>query len=58
MVRFTCRGSGTEPKLKLYVEGKSVKNEKSATDIAVKCWDTLKEQWFKPDQFNLKEVRP
>ena len=58
VVRFTCRGSGTEPKLKLYVEGKSVKNEKSATDIAVKCWDTLKEQWFKPDQFNLKEVRP
>ena len=58
VVRFTCRGSGTEPKLKLYVEGKSVKNENSAVDIAVKCWDTLKEHWFKPEQYNLQEVRP
>ncbi|RCK58047.1 Phosphoribomutase [Candida viswanathii] len=58
VVRFTCRGSGTEPKLKLYVEGKSSKDEQSAVDIAVKCWDTLKEQWFKPEQYDLQEVRP
>lgn len=58
VVRFTCRGSGTEPKLKLYIEGKSTINEQSAKEIAVKCWETLKQEWFQPEKYNLTEVKP
>ncbi|CAI5758302.1 unnamed protein product [Candida verbasci] len=52
-VRFTCRGSGTEPKLKVYIEGKS-NTEDRALGIAIKCWDLLKNFWFD----NLEEVKP
>lgn len=54
-VRFTCRGSGTEPKLKVYIEGQS-KKEENAVAIAKECWDLLKHYWFKPDVYNLSEV--
>lgn len=54
-VRFTCRGSGTEPKLKVYIEGKASSKE-AAVKIAKDCWNTLKVEWFKPDENDLKEV--
>ncbi|KAF2115225.1 hypothetical protein BDV96DRAFT_612597 [Lophiotrema nucula] len=51
--RFTVRGSGTEPKIKLYIEcvGKSIENAKNgAKEILV---DLLRE-WFKPEENGLK----
>ncbi|CAH6720918.1 phosphoribomutase [[Candida] jaroonii] len=54
-VRFTCRGSGTEPKLKVYIEGKG-STEQEAIDVAHECWEILKQQWFKPEIFNVTEV--
>ncbi|SCU89860.1 LAFA_0E21462g1_1 [Lachancea sp. 'fantastica'] len=48
-VRFTTRGSGTEPKLKVYIEAISDSEEK-ARFLAKKTWDTLKEHWFKPEE--------
>jgi len=54
-VRFTCRGSGTEPKLKVYIEGRAG-DEVSAKGIAKKCWDVLREEWFKPEVNGLVEV--
>ncbi|ODV66087.1 hypothetical protein HYPBUDRAFT_7400 [Hyphopichia burtonii NRRL Y-1933] len=54
-VRFTARGSGTEPKIKIYIEGKSNTEEK-AHDLAYLCWKVLKEEWFKPDENGLQEV--
>ncbi|GEQ70132.1 hypothetical protein JCM33374_g3808 [Metschnikowia sp. JCM 33374] len=55
-VRFTCRGSGTEPKLKVYIEGSSQVSEQSADTLARRCWQTLKEEWFKPEENALEEV--
>lgn len=55
-VRFTCRGSGTEPKLKIYIEGKSDVSSERASELARQCWDTLKVEWFKPDENDLQEV--
>jgi len=57
-VRFTCRGSGTEPKLKVYIEGKSSTSESDALKIADDCWETLKREWFKPEEYGLVEVKP
>ena len=57
-VRFTCRGSGTEPKLKVYIEGKSSTNEADAIEIADDCWETLKKEWFKPEEYGLQEMKP
>lgn len=54
-VRFTCRGSGTEPKLKVYIEGKGT-TEQQAIEVARECWEVLKQQWFKPEVFNVTEV--
>lgn len=54
-VRFTCRGSGTEPKLKVYIEG-TASTEELAVAVARDCWKTLKVEWFKPEQNGLKEV--
>lgn len=55
-VRFTCRGSGTEPKLKVYIEGKSEESEKKAQELAVRCWRTLRDEWFQPEKNGLEEV--
>lgn len=43
--RFTVRGSGTEPKLKVYIEGHATE-EKAANDIARGVWNTLQGLWF------------
>jgi len=56
LVRFTCRGSGTEPKLKIYIEGKSDISEDRASSLAKLCWNTLKTEWFKPEENDLQEV--
>lgn len=55
-VRFTCRGSGTEPKLKVYIEGRSPKSGIQAQNVANRCWDALREEWFKPAENGLSEV--
>lgn len=44
-VRFTVRGSGTEPKLKVYIEAKS-SSAKQASELAQNVWDLLKLEWF------------
>lgn len=54
-VRFTCRGSGTEPKLKVYIEGQA-KSESAADGVAKGCWQLLKQHWFQPQVYNLTEV--
>lgn len=53
--RFTCRGSGTEPKLKVYIEGKA-ESEEEALRIARFCWKTLEEEWFRPKENQLEVV--
>ncbi|CAH2354256.1 phosphoribomutase [[Candida] railenensis] len=54
-VRFTCRGSGTEPKLKVYIEAKAQSGDRSV-ELARLCWDVLKREWFKPVENGLQEV--
>ncbi|KAJ8102231.1 hypothetical protein POJ06DRAFT_79826 [Lipomyces tetrasporus] len=54
-VRVTIRGSGTEPKLKVYVEAKSTSREKSK-QLAEEVWDDLDREWFKPRETGL--LRP
>ncbi|SJM88818.1 probable Phosphoglucomutase-3 [Zygosaccharomyces bailii] len=44
-VRFTLRGSGTEPKLKVYIEACS-QSEAQATNLAKETWQILKKEWF------------
>lgn len=56
-VRFTCRGSGTEPKLKVYIEGSSKTSEAHASELALECWKTLRDLWFLPEKNGLEEVR-
>ncbi|QPG73543.1 hypothetical protein FOA43_000855 [Brettanomyces nanus] len=48
-IRFTARGSGTEPKLKVYIEAKS-DSEKKSRQLAQRVWVVLREQWFEPDK--------
>lgn len=54
-VRFTARGLGTEPKVKVYIEG-NASSEKAASDVAKKCWSALRQEWFKPEEYGLTEV--
>jgi phosphoglucomutase len=51
--RFTVRGSGTEPKIKLYIEcvGKSSSAAKAGANEVLS--DLLRE-WFKPEENGLK----
>lgn len=44
-VRFTLRGSGTEPKLKVYIEACS-QSEDEAVELAKQTWQILKQEWF------------
>jgi phosphoglucomutase len=46
-VVFTARGSGTEPKIKLYIEAKALTSE-AATMIANDVLQILLQEWFKP----------
>ena len=55
VVSFTMRGSGTEPKLKVYVEAQASTGEK-ATNLSIEVWKTLRSQWFKPEVTGLKEA--
>lgn len=44
-IRFTARGSGTEPKLKVYIEVSS-KSKERAQLLTLKVWETLAVEWF------------
>lgn len=44
-IRFTARGSGTEPKLKVYIEAVA-SNSKQAQYLADDVWDVLAVEWF------------
>ena len=52
-VTFTARGSGTEPKIKLYIEGvgRSAYDAKSAAAAVLR---DLLDEWFKPEQNGLR----
>ncbi|AET39640.1 phosphoribomutase PRM15 Ecym_4611 [Eremothecium cymbalariae DBVPG len=52
-VRFTIRGSGTEPKLKVYIESNALDKE-YATKLAKLTWDVLKREWFRPEVTGLQ----
>lgn len=54
-IRFTCRGSGTEPKLKVYIEA-IARSESESSKLAQDCWDELKTSWFKPNKYGICEV--
>ena len=47
-VVFTARGSGTEPKIKLYIEGKAGSSE-AAKKLAAEVSQDLVKEWFKPE---------
>ena len=53
-VRFTARGSGTEPKLKVYIEARSATAIR-AEHLASNVWDTLRDEWFQPEIHGLVE---
>lgn len=44
-IRFTARGSGTEPKLKVYIEAVASSEERSKW-LAKDVWDELAVEWF------------
>jgi phosphoglucomutase len=52
-VRFTVRGSGTEPKIKFYIEARCETSE-SAKQRANELLKELLEEWFVPEKFGLK----
>lgn len=54
-IRFTARGSGTEPKLKVYIEAKSG-SEPRSIQLAKDVWLTLRDNWFHPETNALTEV--
>lgn len=47
-VRFTIRGSGTEPKLKVYIEART-QSEPTSLALAKFTWDVLRDEWFNPE---------
>ncbi|GAB7341268.1 hypothetical protein MBLNU457_7542t1 [Dothideomycetes sp. NU457] len=51
-VVFTARGSGTEPKLKLYIEASSDSSER-AKQVANSVLEDLMREWFKPEENGL-----
>lgn len=54
IIQFTARGSGTEPKLKVYIEAKAG-DEKRSQFLANDVWKTLRDEWFCPTQHGLVE---
>ncbi|KAI5806223.1 hypothetical protein EDC01DRAFT_639179 [Geopyxis carbonaria] len=51
-VRLTVRGSGTEPKIKLYIECKA-DSEEAARRRAQEVSDALRDEWFLPEKNGL-----
>ena len=51
-VVFTTRGSGTEPKIKLYIEGMADSSAK-AKQLAIDVLQDLLAEWFKPAYYGL-----
>jgi phosphoglucomutase len=51
-VRFTIRASGTEPKIKMYVEGKARSAEK-AGKAAKEVQEDIVREWLKPVEYGL-----
>ncbi|KAG9963628.1 phosphoglucomutase-2, partial [Aureobasidium melanogenum] len=52
-VHFTVRGSGTEPKIKFYIEG-SASSSQEAKVSAQEVLEDLMREWFKPEEHGLK----
>lgn len=50
---FTVRGSGTEPKIKLYIECQGQSSEEAKTG-AQGVRDDLLREWFKPEEYGLR----
>jgi phosphoglucomutase len=50
---FTVRGSGTEPKIKLYIECQG-KSSQEAKKGANEILDDLLREWFKPEENGLR----
>ena len=51
-VRFTTRGSGTEPKIKLYIEARGLSEEEARTKT-LEVHQCLIQEWF-PERWGLK----
>ncbi|TGZ81169.1 hypothetical protein EX30DRAFT_395678 [Ascodesmis nigricans] len=51
-VRFTVRGSGTEPKIKMYIESRA-ESESEARRRAQEVYDDLVKEWFRPEETGL-----
>lgn len=52
-LRATIRGSGTEPKLKIYIECMSLVDNETAEQLAKKLWVTIKELYIQPETTGL-----
>lgn len=52
-IRFTVRGSGTEPKIKLYIEARA-DTMQEARKNALAMQQTLVQEWFRPEEYGLK----
>ncbi|KAI5269722.1 hypothetical protein E4T47_06830 [Aureobasidium subglaciale] len=52
-VSFTVRGSGTEPKIKFYIEGSAATSQEAKT-AAHEVLEDLMNEWFKPEINSLK----
>ncbi|KAI5248905.1 hypothetical protein E4T43_01112 [Aureobasidium subglaciale] len=52
-VSFTVRGSGTEPKIKFYIEGGAATSQEAKT-AAHEVLEDLMNEWFKPEVNSLK----